>query len=147
MHFIHGFANAVDSNSFAMVCWSDLKFGSDSQGHILYLCVERCFVMKNQSLVLKSKNGLKTAGSFTQYLKLLANIPSLDRVDGGKEFLARYSNHVESVWRSNAILPFILGGNPRLAQLFACWLFYHSESRGANDIGNTDQFVWPDENI
>ena len=160
MHFINGFANAVYGNSFAMACRPDLKFGSDSQGHISHLCVERCFVMKDQILELNSENGLKNAGSFTQYLKSLANIPSLGGVNEGgselfakieevffEEFLASYSDHVESVWRSNAILPFILGGNPRLAQLFACWLFYHFESSGANDIGNTDEFVWPDENI
>ena len=86
---------------------------------------------------MKSENGLENAGLFTQYLKSLANIPSLGGVDEGgselfakieevffEEFLASYSDHVESVWRSNAILPFILGANPRIVQLFACWLFY-----------------------
>ena len=64
-----------------------------------------------------------------------------------EEFCASYSDHVESVWRSNSILPYILGGNPRLAQIFAMWLHHFEEGRGEDDNGNVDEFVWPGETV
>ena len=42
--FINGFADAIHSNHFTLACQPDPKFGSDSQGHISSLCVERCYL-------------------------------------------------------------------------------------------------------
>ena len=57
-----------------------------------------------------------------------------------EEFLASYADHVEKVWRSNEMLIYLIGGNPRLAQLMAQWLWHHSENDGAH-------FEWPSEDI
>ena len=94
------------------------------------------------------------------HLKALKNIPSLGDLEYGgrelfvkmekvffEEFLASYSDHIESVWTSSEILVYILGGNPRLTQIFVCWLFHYFENSGVRDGGIEDEFVWPVETI
>ena len=131
LNLINGFTEAIYSNHFTMACQPNPKFGSDSQGHTYHLCVERCFVTKNQILKFMDDDGLEKCPSFAAYVKALKGISSLGQVKLGgqelitkieeaffEEFLASYSGHFESFWRSDRILPYILGGNPRVAQLF-----------------------------
>ena len=80
-------------------------------------------------MALMKEDGLKKNKAFDPYRKALNGIPYLGDVEKGgremfakieqvffEEFLASYSDHVESVWRSTSILVYMLGGNPRLAK-------------------------------
>ena len=84
-------------------------------------------MMKNKILELKDKDGLQGSLPFSA----VETIPSLGDVEhGGREhfskmeevffekFLISYSDHIESVWTADSILPYILGRNSILAQLF-----------------------------
>ena len=159
--FIDGFANCVYGNFFTLACRPDERFGTDSQSHISGMCVERCHIMKTQVMALMEEDGLKNAGTFEQYLKALEGIPYLGKVERGgreyfakmekvflEEFMASFRDHVESVWRSNEILPYILGGSPVLAKEFAKYLHYYYENSGAMDDdgdGNVAPYAWSTE--
>ena len=64
-----------------------------------------------------------------------------------EEFLASYSDHIKSVWTSNEILPYALGGNPKLVHIFASWLHHYSDNSGAGEDGNVYEFFRPNESI
>ena len=112
-------------------------------------------MMKSEILKLKNKGGFQGSLPFSPYISAVESIPSLgDTEDGGRDlvskieavffekYLASYSDHIESVRTADSILPCILGGNPRLAQLFVNWTFHYYESSGANKDGNVDEFEW-----
>ena len=105
---------------------------------------------------------LKRDLSFAKYMKALDGMPVLGSIEAGgrelfskmetvffEEFTASFADHIESVWRTNEILLYLLGGNPRLAKLTASWswLFSFEENAGADEQGNAAIFEWPDDAI
>ena len=128
--------DAVYINHFTLACRPDLKYGHDSQCRISHLCVESCYVTKSITLELNNENGLQQCLLFSPHLKGLERILILNNVVRGghelfdkmkgvffKEFMTSYSGHIESVWTSDKFLTYILGGNPRLAQIFVSWIY------------------------
>lgn len=146
LQFIDAFAQSFYNNWFTLACQPDPKFGASSQGHTSRLWVERCYIMKQQLLRLMEVDGLKRDPSFAKYMKALDGMPVLGSIEAGgrelfskmetvffEEFTASFADHIESVWRSNEILLYLLGGNPRLAKLTASWLFSFEENSGADE--------------
>eukprot|EP00985_Skeletonema_marinoi_P025822 scaffold19327_cov132-Skeletonema_marinoi.AAC.1 len=92
---------------------------------------------------------------FRHYIASLAGLPSLGDVKkGGLEFMNKatdtffreyntsFIKHIENVWTSTMILPYIIGGHPELAHEFIRWL-------RASDDGDlaADNFAWSTKEI
>jgi hypothetical protein len=92
---------------------------------------------------------------FRHYIASLAGLPSLGDVKkGGLEFMNKatdtffreyntsFIKHIEDVWTSTKILPYIIGGHPELAHEFIRWL-------RASDDGDlaADNFAWSTKEI
>lgn len=159
LKFIHGFAESGFSNFFTMSCREDPRVGLP--GYISGKFVERNYLMKEWILRLKSEDGIKNDPAFESYLKAKEKVPVEGEIESGNresfdkmekvfldEFDSAYDVHVDSVWREQKILVYILAGNCELARAFARWLHHSEESEGAADEdGNVSQYQFEDRDI
>jgi len=133
----------------------DPQFGSDSHGHNSRLFVQQTFLMREELDEMMGDNKWKEMPEFRHYIASLAGLPSLGDVKkGGLEFMNKatdtffreyntsFIKHIENVWTSTMILPYIIGGHPELAHEFIRWL-------RASDDGDlaADNFAWSTKEI
>ena len=110
---------------------------------------QSCFHLKVMELM--NKNNLQKCPLLAPYIKAVKGIPVLRKIkhDGNEffvkiqkcffgEFTASYRDHVESVWQANSILPYILGGKPKLIQLFVSCPIHYFENSITNEDVNVD---------
>eukprot|EP00984_Skeletonema_dohrnii_P019674 scaffold9466_cov85-Skeletonema_dohrnii-CCMP3373.AAC.2 len=153
--FLVAFSKYYFTPWFDSAMQPDPQFGSDSHGHNSRLFVQQSFLMREELDGMMGDNKWKEMPEFRHYIASLAGLPSLGDVKkGGLEFMNKatdtffrayntsFIKHIEDVWTSTKILPYIIGGHHELAHEFIRWL-------RASDDGDlaADNFAWSTKEI
>lgn len=92
-------------------------------------CVERCYIMHKVLHEIETGNW-KERAEFRDYNTALQGVNDQDESNNMttiffQRFRHMFDKHVAPCWRSDAILHYIIGGNPILAKEFVRWLDYN----------------------
>lgn len=152
--FFQAFGDAYFDDMFHFAMKDDPILDKGSYGQISRFCVERLYVM-HKTLSELEGDGWKDRAEFEEYKNALEGFNAKNQAYFDKMsrvFLMRYrfvfEKHIEPCWRSNGVLPYIIGGNPTLANQFARWLFDDdNEAVAIDDDDVVKEYDFLDEDI
>jgi hypothetical protein len=115
--------------------------------------------MKKKIEKLMAPGGLEDEPEFAEFIEEYNSFPELGAVENcGKEcisemvkaffeeYMAAHKEHVEDVWTSDKIAPYVLAcSNPEVTHLYAKYIDYHANNEGniEDDAGNIAPYPWP----
>lgn len=152
--FFQAFGDAYFDDMFHFAMKDDPILDKGSYGQISRYCVERLYVM-HKALSELEGDGWKDRAEFKAYNNALEGFNAKNQAYFDKMsrvFLMRYrfvfEKHIEPCWRSNGVLPYIIGGNPTLANQFARWLFDDdNEAVAIEDDDVVEEYGFLDKDI
>ena len=135
--FHRAFCEYAFDNHFLFLLRNDPFFGVGTFGQLARFMPERVYVICQQLYELKDDKW-KNKPEFAKYLEALKGIPKSSKSCANKEFFEQLpikfmenhehniDKHILNQWRSDKLLPYMIGGDPRLARELAMMLLNHN---------------------
>ncbi len=161
--FFKVFCQYAFNHHFAFMKCNDPYFGNGTYGQLVCFMPERIYLMKREVSALRGEDGNRWKGIdlLAPYLKALSNVPKKSNHSAEWSFFEKlpirfineyHSNldkHLIDHWRSDDLVPYILGGQPELVREFAHMIIHYNNESGATEDENNEfqHYCFPNAEI
>ena len=141
--FHRAFCEYAFNDNFSFLLRNDPFFGAGTFGQLSRFMPERVYVIYKQLSELED-GGWKTKPEFAKYLQALDGIPESSNSCADKEFFDKLpikfmedykrnlDKHILGRWRTNELIPYLIGGDDTLRQQLARMMLSHHETIGSS---------------